>query len=146
MTEHTHGLHTVYHHRYHLVWVTKYRYKVLRGDVALRARDVIAQVCEELGVKIVNGVVSKDHVHLFVSIPPHIAVSEFVKRAKGRSSRKLQQECPQLRKQYWGRHFWCRGYFSSTSGNVTDEVIDAYIDRHTDGHRSSGLDNISLDS
>ena len=66
MTSHTHGSHTVYLRRYHIIWITKYRYKVLRGAVAHRARDVIAQVCEELGVEIVTGVVSKDHVHLFV--------------------------------------------------------------------------------
>ncbi|MEM7403350.1 MAG: IS200/IS605 family transposase [Myxococcota bacterium] len=146
LRQYTHSNHTVYHHRYHLVWITKYRYKVLRGEVAHRARDVIAQVCEECDVKIINGVVSKDHIHLFVSIPPHVLVSDFVKRVKGRSSRKLQQEFPHLRKRYWGRHFWGRGYFSSTSGNVTDDVIDAYIDHHTEGHRSDGTENISLES
>jgi len=146
MTNHTHGSHTVYSHRYHIIWITKYRYKILRGPIAHRARDVIGQVCEELGVEIVNGVVSKDHVHLFVSIPPHVCVSDFVKRAKGRSSRKLQQEFPELRKKYWGRHFWCRGYFSSTSGNVTADVIDDYISHHNDAHRQDHVNKISLEN
>jgi len=96
-------------------------------------------------VKIVNGVLSNDHIHIFASIPPHISVSEFVKVAKGRSSRKIQQEFPEVRKKYWGRHFWGRGYFSSTSGNVTDEIINAYIDSHVDAHRVDNVNNISLE-
>lgn len=145
MTIYSKGSHTVFHHRYHIVWITKYRYRILRGEVGQRARDLIAQVADELGVKIVNGVVSKDHLHLFVSIPPHISVSEFVKKAKGRSSRKLQQEFPELKKRYWGRHFWCRGYFSTTSGNVTDKMIDDYIEEHDDAKPSENKDNFSLE-
>ena len=86
MERYTKGSHTLYHHRYHLVWITKYRYRVLRGELQKRVRTIIAQVAEESGVKILNGVVSSDHIHLFVSIPPQLPVSEFVKRAKGRSS------------------------------------------------------------
>ncbi len=145
MTAYTHGQHTVYHHRYHLVWITKYRYRVLQGELRLRVREIIAQVAEEMDVKIINGVLLNDHIHVFVSIPPQIAVSEFVKKAKGRSSRKIQQEFPEIRKRYWGRHFWGRGYFSSTSGNVTDEVITAYLDNHVDAHRCENINNISLE-
>ncbi len=100
MERYTRGSHTVYHHRYHLVWITKYRYRVLRGELQGRVRTVIAQVAEEMNIKIVNGVVSSEHIHLLVSIPPHISVSEFVKRAKGRSSRKVQQEFPELKQRY----------------------------------------------
>ena len=141
----TKGSHTLHHHRYHLVWITKYRYRVLRGELQRRVRTIIAQVAEELGVKILNGVVSSDHIHLFVSIPPQLPVSEFVKRAKGRSSRKVQQEFPELRKRYWGQHFWARGYFSATSGNVTDEMIDEYINNHYDAHKRDDEENISLE-
>ena len=80
------GCHTVFHHRYHIVWVTKYRYKVLEGTLRERIRTIIRQVCKELGVQIVSGVLSKEHVHMFVEIPPHIAVSDVVRRVKGRSS------------------------------------------------------------
>jgi len=145
MTDYRHGNHTVYHHRYHIVWVTKYRYKVLQGKLRLRVRTIIAQVAEEMGVKILNGVLSADHIHVFVSIPPHIAVSDFVRKAKGRSSRKIQQEFESIKKRYWGRHFWGRGYFSTTSGNVTDEIINAYIDNHADAHQHNDEDNMSLD-
>ncbi len=145
MKSYSKGSHSIYHHRYHLVWITKYRYRVLRGELQRRVRTIIAQVAEEMGVKIINGVVSSDHIHLFVSIPPHLAVAEFVKGAKGRSSRKVQQEFPELRKRYWGRHFWARGYFSATSGNVTDEMIDEYINNHYDAHKQDEEENISLE-
>jgi putative transposase len=74
------GSHTVYHHRYHIVWITKYRYKVLEGALRERIRVIIRQVCDELGVQPVSGVLSKEHVHMFVEIPPHIAVGDFVRR------------------------------------------------------------------
>ena len=119
----TSGSHTVFHHRYHIVWITKYRYQVLEGALRERIRTIIRQVCKELGVQIVSGVLSREHVHMFVEIPPHIAVSDFVRRVKGRSSHRVQMEFPDLRRRYWGRHFWARGYFSTTSGNITDGVI-----------------------
>ena len=124
------GAHTVFYHRYHIVWITKYRYAVLEGAVRARIREIIRQVCAELGVTIVKGVLSRDHVHMFVSIPPQLAVSDVVRRMKGRSSHKVQREFPALKKRYWGRHFWARGYFCTTSGNVTDDVILQYIEQH----------------
>ena len=117
----------------------------MSGELRLRVREIIAQVAEEMSIKIVNGVLSADHIHVFVEIPPHISVSEFVKIAKGRSSRKIQQEFPEIRKKYWGCHFWGRGFFSSTSGNVTDDVINEYINRHSDAHLSNNLHNLSLE-
>jgi putative transposase len=77
------GSHTVYHHRYLIVWITKYRYIVLEGTLRDRIRTIIRQVCDELGVQIVSGVLSKEHVYMFVEIPPHITVSDFVRRVKG---------------------------------------------------------------
>lgn len=145
MTTYSKTSHTVFYHRFHIVWITKYRKRVLAGDLRLRIREIIAQAAEDMGVRIVNGVLSSDHVHIFAEIPPHISVSEFVKIAKGRSSRKAQQEFPSLQKEYWGRHFWGRGYFSSTSGNVTDEIINNYINNHSDAHKSENVLNISLE-
>ena len=146
MKRYSRGSHTTYHHRFYIVWITKYRYKVLRGALQRRVREIVAQVAEEFGVHIVNGVVSSDHVHIFVSISPHVRESDLVKAMKGRSSRKVQQEFPELRKRYWGRHFWARGYFSVTSGNVTDEMIDEYINNpHVDAHKQNDAENISLE-
>jgi putative transposase len=145
MTEYEKGKHTVYYHRYHIVWITKYRYKVLTRNIKIRVREIIAQVAEEMNIRIVNGVVSSDHLHILVSIPPQIAVSEFVQRAKGRSSRRIQQEFPELKKTYWGKHFWGRGYFSTTSGNITDEVINEYINNHMEAHQPTSISNIRLE-
>src|SRR3981081_278035 len=103
--------------------VTKYRYKVLEGALRERIRTIIRQLCKELGVQIVSGILSREHVHMFVEIPPHIAVSDVVRRVKGRSSHRVHVALPDLRKRYWGRHFWARGYFSTTSGNITDDFI-----------------------
>ena len=124
------GAHTVHDIKYHLVWVTKYRYHVLQGEIARRARDIIRDVCMQHDVIILKGHVSRDHVHLLVSAPPSLSVSDMMQYIKGKSSRKLQEEYPTLRKRYWGRHLWARGYFCASSGTVTDEMIASYIEHH----------------
>jgi len=100
----------------------------LKDQVGLRARDLIRQICEKFSVEIIRGHLSPDHVHLFVSIPPYYAVGKVIQNLKGRTSRILQQEFPELRRQYWGRHLWGIGFFCVTSGNVTDEMIIQYIE------------------
>ncbi|MDM8557295.1 IS200/IS605 family transposase [Candidatus Parabeggiatoa sp. HSG14] len=128
--DYRYGSHTVYNIEYHFVWVTKYRYKMLTGDVALRVRDFVRQTCEAFEIRIISGVVSKDHVHLLVSAPPTLAPSEIMRRIKGRAARKLFEEFPGLKKRYWGQHFWARGYFCATAGQVTDEMIQSYLEHH----------------
>ena len=128
--EYRYGSHSVFNIEYHFVWVTKHRYKVLVGDVALRLCELVRQTCESFEIQIISGVVSKDHVHLFMSAPPTMAPSEIMRRIKGRSSSKLFSEFPHLRKRFWGRHFWARGYFCATSGNVTDDMIKTYLEHH----------------
>ena len=123
--------HTRFYHRYHVVWVTKYRFKVLQGTMRERLREIIRQTCVELGVHIVRGVLARDHVHVFLSIPPKLSLSYVMQRIKGRSSRRIQMEFPELRKRYWGQRFWARGYFSTTSGNITDDVILNYLELHS---------------
>jgi len=123
--------HSVYDLKYHIVWITKYRKLILRGEIGRRVRELVRQTCASLDVYIVKGHVSKDHVHLLVSVPPHLSVSELVKRLKGRSSRKMLEEFGELRKLYWGRHLWARGYFAASTGNVTDEIIAEYIEKQS---------------
>jgi len=120
--------HTIYDIKYHIVWITKYRKPVLRGEVAERARDLIREICKSKDVEIIEGHVSKDHVYIFVSVPPHISVSQLVQLLKGKTSRKLMIEYKSLNRNFWGRHIWARGYFVASSGNVTDEVIIRYIE------------------
>ena len=116
----------------HLVWVTKYRYHVLRGDIQVRCRDFIIQICNAENVSILKGVVSKDHVHLHVEYPPSLSVSVLMKKLKGRTSRLLQQEFPSLNKTYWGRHFWAVGYGAWSTGNITEEMVQEYLEHHRD--------------
>lgn len=130
MPDYRRGSHSIYDIRYHFVWVTKYRYHVLTGEVARRARTLIRQTCLALEVEIQRGHVSKDHVHILVSCPPTLSPAMVMKQVKGRSSRLLQKEFQHLRRRYWGRHFWARGYFCATAGRATDEQIREYIDRH----------------
>jgi putative transposase len=103
---------------------------VLKGDVQQRCRELIIQICDAEDVRILKGVVSKDHVHMHIEYPPSQSVSELVRRLKGRTSRKLQQEFPHLEKRYWGRHFWAVGYGAWSTGNITEEVIQKYLEHH----------------
>jgi putative transposase len=119
--------HTRFDIKFHLVWITKYRKKLLRGDVGLRLRQIVRTICAELEVEILKGHASQDHVHLFVSCPPHVSASYLMQRVKGKSSRILLREYSHLNKACWGRHLWARGLFVASSGNVTDEVIMDYI-------------------
>lgn len=123
--------HSVYDLKYHIVWITKYRKPILRGVVGKRVRELVRQTCASLDVYIEKGHIGKDHVHLLVSVPPKIAVSELVKRLEGRSSRKMLQENAELRREFWGQHLWARGYFAASTGNVTDEIVAEYIERQS---------------
>jgi putative transposase len=105
----------------------------MEGIVAERVRELLRGICKEHDVEIIRGHVSRDHVHMFVSVPPHLAISKLVQYLKGKSSYKLLQENKQLSKLFWGRHLWGRGYFVATSGNVTDEIIMEYI-KNQDGN------------
>ncbi|MFT8361538.1 MAG: IS200/IS605 family transposase [Sporolactobacillus sp.] len=119
--------HAVFDIKYHVIWVTKYRYQVLRGQIAVRLRELIRQGCEARGVTILQGSVGKEHIHLLISCPPSLAPSKIMQYLKGRSSRLLQDEFPELKKRYWGQHLWSRGYFCATVGNGTEEIIRTYI-------------------
>ena len=114
----------------HLVWITKYRKKVLVGDIPLRTRNLLREIYEKNDDHIISGHVARDHVHMFVSIPPRLSVSKLMQYLKGTTSRRLQMEYQVLRKQYWGQHIWARGYFCVSSGNVTDDMIKNYIQNH----------------
>ncbi len=109
------------------------------GLVAQRIRELLRGICKEHEVEIISGHLSKDHVHLFVSVPPYLAISKLVQYLKGKSSYKMLQENKQLSKEFWGRHLWGRGYFVATSGNVTDEVIIEYIKNQDIDNQDEGF-------
>ena len=106
------GAHTKSDLRVHLVWLPKYRKPVLTGEVAVRGREVIRQIVAEHELEIISGKVARDHVHVFVGYRPNQDVSQIMQWLKGISSRVLLQEFPHLRKRFWGRHFWARGYLA----------------------------------
>jgi len=128
MAEYQEGSHSRYYLKIHVVWITKYRKKVLLGDIPKRVRELILEICLANDVQIVKGHVSADHINLLISYPPHLSVSKLVQYLKGKSSRKMLQEYTELRKKFWGQHIWARGYFTVSTGTVTDEVIKAYIE------------------
>lgn len=119
--------HCTYDIKYHLVWITKYRKPVITGNEA----------------EILAGHVGSDHIHLLVSVPPHLSASKLVQYLKGNTPRKLQMEYKGSNKQFWGRHIWARGYFVASSGNVTDDVIKEYI-KNQDLQEKSASDNFEI--
>ncbi len=137
--------HSVYDLKYHIVWITKYRKPILHDAIGLRVRELIQQTCASLDVYIEKGHVAKDHVHLLVSVPPNIAVSELVQRLKGRSSRLMLQEFGELKKAYWGEHLWARGYFVASTGNVTDAIIAEYIEKQGQQDLDAGEQDFSVE-
>ena len=126
MKDYKKGSHTVWDCKYHLVWITKYRYPVLvgdrPGDVGHRVRELLREISRSLELTIYAGAINREHVHLLIGIPPYISVSRAVQFLKGKSSHRLLSEFASLRKRYWGQHLWGRGYWVASSGNVTDEV------------------------
>jgi len=138
-----HGAHTVYDLKYHMVWSTKYRKPVLVGGVAKRVRELIREICKTLKIEIIKGHVSKDHIHLFVSMPPQVSVSKAAQYMKGKTSRKLLQENKQLSKTFWGQHLWGRGFFAVSSGAITDEMIMEYLEKQDEDEYKRG-DNFTL--
>ena len=117
------GSHTKSDLKVHIVWIPKYRKSVLMGDVAVRARDLLREIAMEHDLIIISGKIVRDHVHIFLSYRPNQDVSRIVQWLKGISSRVLLQEFSHLRRRFWGRHLWARGYLAVSSGNITDEMI-----------------------
>jgi len=133
------GAHTTYDLKYHLVFCTKYRHRVLTGSVGARARVLIKEICAANYVHVISGNLSPDHVHMLISVPPSISISKVVQYIKGKSSRKLLQEFESLRKRYWGQHLWARGYFVVTVGNVNSEDIQKYIEDQELHHKAENF-------
>src|SRR5712691_95953 len=125
MSDYHHGSHTTFSIHLHIVWITKYRHKVLRGEVAQRVRALVREECQKAGVDILQGHISPDHGHVMVSIPPQVTISRLIQRMKGKSAYRLLAEFPHLRKRFWGRHVWARGYFVGCVPLSTPQVFEA---------------------
>ncbi len=119
--------HSVYECKYHIVFCPKYRYKILRAEVASYVTEKIYRLCgQKEGVEVLELNVQPDHVHLVLSIPPKYAVSEIMGFLKGKLALGMFDQYPELRKRYWGRHVWSRGYCVTTVG-LDEEMIRKYV-------------------
>ncbi len=128
MSKYRKSPHTVHLLHYHFVFIPKYRKSVLRGDLALELRSLIREICRTMDIEIIRGNIRPDHVHLLLDTPPKWSPSRVMEAIKGKTSQHLLQDYRKLRKEFWGRNLWARGYFVASSGNVTDEVIKQYIE------------------
>ena len=119
--------HVVYKCEYHIVWVPKYRFRILEGEIKRLLEEDIRMLCEWKKCEIQEMSVQKNHVHLVLSIPPKVSVSEMMGILKGKLAIKLFKSYPKMKqKPYWGNHFWARGYFVSTVG-IDEDVIKRYV-------------------
>ncbi len=128
VSEYRKSSHAVYRLRYHFVFITKYRKPALRGEIGKEVRDLTREICRSLDIEIVKGHVRPDHVHLLLDVPPRLAPSRVMQAIKGKTSHHLLQDHRKLRKKFWGRHLWARGYFVATTGNVSDTMVAEYIE------------------
>ena len=139
MENYKHGSHSLYDLKYHIVFCTKYRYRILTGEVGQRTRELIREICRSNYVDIVSGSMSPDHIHLLLSIPPNLSVSKVVQYIKGKSGRKLLLEFAYLRKRYWGQHLWARGYLAVTVWNVNEQEVQKYLEEQEAHHKQDNF-------
>jgi len=137
------GAHTEARITAHMVWITKYRYRVLTGEIQVRCRELLRQTSDSNDIAILKGVVSPDHIHMHILYPPKLSISEIARKLKGRTAKKLLEEYPQLKKKYYGGHLWGIGYGAWSTGNITDEMIDQYLNHHKESPNSD--DNFILE-
>ena len=114
---------------YHVIWCTKYRKQILVEKMADYVNDLLNKICEENNWPVITAEIQPDHIHLFLTIPPAIAVANAIKILKGTTARKLFLEFPQLKNGLWGGHLWSPSYYVGTAGNVSAETIQRYIER-----------------
>jgi len=126
MEDYDKSSHAVYRCEYHFVWVPKYRYHVLVKDLKPRLREILMELCNWLDIRVIEGAICSDHIHMYLSVPPKYSPSHIMKILKGKSAEMLRKEFPELGKKYWGVHIWSRGYFVSTVG-IDSEIIRKYV-------------------
>ena len=119
--------HVLWHCQYHIVWVPKYRYRVLTGKVRFEVMKTVRVFAERLGCEIIELNVQADHVHLLLKVPPKVSISKLLGTVKGKTAIQVFRQFPYLKKKpYWGNHFWAKGYCVDTVG-VDAEMIRQYV-------------------
>jgi putative transposase len=120
---------SVYQIAYHVIWCAKYRKQILIDEIARYTNELIDNICKENDWLVIAIEIQPDHIHLFLTIPPAIAVATAIKILKGTIARKLFLGFPRLKKELWGGHLWSPSYYVGTAGNVSAETIQRYIER-----------------
>ena len=121
------GAHTKYRIMYHIVWIPKYRKRVLEDKIAKKLKILLYECAEINGWKIEELNIQRDHVHILIQLKPSISVSRAVQIMKGGSSRKIRDEFPELKEFLWGNSLWADGYFVETFGHLNESAIREYI-------------------
>ena len=112
---------------YHIVWIPKYRKRVLKGEIARRIKELVEECAEVKGWHIEEINIQLDHVHVLIQLKPDVSVSKSVQLIKGKSSRIIRKEFPSLKEFYWGKNFWSDGFFAETVGRLSENAIREYI-------------------
>ena len=119
--------HSIWYCQYHIVWVPKYRYKILDGPIKEAMYSGIQAICGYVGAEVIELNVQKDHIHLLTMVPPKLAISDLMGRLKGQTAIKIFKQFPHLKqKPYWGNQFWSKGYCVDTVG-LDEEAIRKYV-------------------
>lgn len=129
--------HTKYNCTYHVVFVPKYRRKVMYGQLKQEVGQILSTVCKIIGIQLIKGGVCPDHVHMYISIPPKMSLSTVMSKLKGKSALMIFDRHPEYRDKY-GRHFWARGYYAETVGQVNEDTIMKYIEEQKESSRIEG--------
>lgn len=127
MSKYWKSAHTKHRVMYHIVWIPKYRKRVLKGEIAKRIEELIIECAEINRWKIDELNIQSDHVHILIQLKPDISISKAVQLIKGKSSRIIRKEFPKLEEFYWGDNFWCEGFFVESVGQLNEEDIKNYI-------------------
>lgn len=136
-----HNAHSTWRLQYHIVFAPKYRRKVIYGQLKADTEAILRKLCEEKKVEIIEAEACPDHIHMLVSIPPQLSVSQFVGFLKGKSTLMIFDRHANLKYKYGSRHFWCRGYYVDTVGK-NKKVIEEYI--RTQMQEDEMMDQITM--
>ena len=129
--------HTKYNCTYHIVFVPKYRRKVMYGQLRQEIGQILSTVCKITGIQLIKGGVCPDHIHMYISVPPKMSLSTVMSKLKGKSALMIFDRHPEYRDKY-GRHFWARGYYAETVGQVNEDMIMKYIEEQKESSRIEG--------
>lgn len=121
------GAHTKHKLKYHLVWVPKYRKRILNGILSIRLKELLYECAELNSWKIEELSIQLDHVHMLIQVKPNMSLSNVMQYLKGGSSNILRKEFPELKEFLWGDSFWADGYFAETVGKLNEAAIKKYI-------------------